>query len=60
MCTKSALLYPTDRKDFLKKEAGCFLRKGEKDSLEMWHVFAHIFQVPEAMTGPLSKAADQQ
>lgn len=30
MCTKSALLYPTDRKDFFKKEAGCCLRRGER------------------------------
>lgn len=30
MCTKSTLLYPTDRKDFLKKEASCSLCKGER------------------------------
>lgn len=54
MCTKSALLYPTDIKDFLKKKPAAVCA-GEKDSVETWHVFAHFFKEPEAMTCPLSK-----
>lgn len=54
MCTESAPLYSTDRKDFFFKKAVALCIR-ETDSLEMWRVFAHFFKVLEAMTAPLSK-----
>lgn len=41
-------------KGFLKKKPAAVCA-GEKDSVETWHVFAHFFKEPEAMTCPLSK-----
>ena len=41
-------------KDFFFKKAVALCIR-ETDSLEMWRVFAHFFEVLEAMTAPLSK-----
>lgn len=47
-CTKSTLLYSTNRKD---------LRKGERPFQLVGDVTAHIFKVQEAVTCPLSKGS---